>query len=432
MRAITRWTLAGTAAGALAAGAVGCAVPPPPWESRALPEAQGRLETIDGKPRQARYKEGPFAGVGQDFSQWRTYRYDDGRPPPPVTKGVMPANVAGDPKEGRRLYMSRAIGPCTGCHLIRGDDVWPAGNVGPDHQNFAERGLADEDVFQMIFDMRQFNAATVMPPWGTAGLLKPEQIVHIVAFLKTQKGPLPSEKDPQRDPGTRAKPVGFGDNLDPTNNPAVILAEEALAAWAKAGPTGKSCAGCHGATPASSMKGVATRYPKQVPKYLRVMAIEDFLEVHAPETTGAAMPSQSSANLNMSILVKMQSNGMPLKIDVTSPEMRAAVARGKATFEKKVGQRHHSCADCHTKDGGANKFLGGRLLGDVDDGLVNHFPLWRTNFGRVWDARKRFQWCMLPLGMNYLPADSIEYAELELYLATFGQGKPLNVPGIRH
>ncbi len=46
--------------------------------------------------------------------------------------------------------------------------------------------------------------------------------------------------------------------------------------------------------------------------------------------------------------------------------------------------------------------------------------------------RKRFQWCMTPLGMNMLAADSIEYAELELYLTSFDNGKPLNVPGIRH
>jgi hypothetical protein len=39
---------------------------------------------------------------------------------------------------------------------------------------------------------------------------------------------------------------------------------------------------------------------------------------------------------------------------------------------------------------------------------------------------------MLPLGMNILPADSVEYAELELYLTSFSQGKPMNVPGIRH
>jgi sulfur-oxidizing protein SoxA len=114
--------------------------------------------------------------------------------------------------------------------------------------------------------------------------------------------------------------------------------------------------------------------------------------------------------------------------------MQAALERGQASFYKRVGERQHACADCHTKapGKGAQKFLGGRLLGDVEAGLTNHFPTWRTNFGLVWDIRKRIQWCMLPLGTNYLPADAVEYAELELYLTSFAHGKPMNVPGIRH
>jgi hypothetical protein len=46
--------------------------------------------------------------------------------------------------------------------------------------------------------------------------------------------------------------------------------------------------------------------------------------------------------------------------------------------------------------------------------------------------RKRMQWCMTPLGTNMLPADAVEYAELELYLTQFDNGKPMSVPGIRH
>jgi sulfur-oxidizing protein SoxA len=182
------------------------------------------------------------------------------------------------------------------------------------------------------------------------------------------------------------------------------------------------------------MQGVATRYPKYVAPYQRVMSIEDFLTVHAPETTGMAMLSQSEDNLNMAILLKMQSNGMPVNLDLTSPEMQAALERGKASFSKRVGERNHACADCHTSapGKGATKFLGGRLLGDAEAGLTNHFPTWRTGLGVVWDIRKRMQWCMLPIGMNYLPADAVEYAELELYLTSFAHGKPMNVPGIRH
>lgn len=410
---------------------------PPPlmtWKSVATPEAQGVVKTVDGKPQQQRYKEGPFGGVKPDWSQFRTYAYSDTRPVPAVKKAPMPKDLKGDPKEGRKIFMARSLGPCTGCHLIRGDDVWPAGNIGPDLSNYADLGRSDEETYQLVYDVRTTYPDSVMPPWGTQSILNPQQIVHVVAFLKTQKGPLPPEKDPARNPETRAKPVGFGDNLDPTNNPAILQAEGAIKDWTAKGPKGKACAECHGATPELALPGVAARFPKHVAAYKRVMAMEDFLAAHAADTTGGEMPVESVANLNMSMLVKMQSNGIPVNVDLASPEARAALKRGEATFNKRVGQRNHACADCHVAGPGkgGDKFLGGRLLGNVKSGLTTHFPTWRTNFARPWDMRKRFQWCMLPLGMNYLAADSVEYAELELYLTSFGQGKPMSVPGIRH
>ena len=39
---------------------------------------------------------------------------------------------------------------------------------------------------------------------------------------------------------------------------------------------------------------------------------------------------------------------------------------------------------------------------------------------------------MTPLGTNMLAADAPEYADLELYLTSFDNGKLLSVPGIRH
>ncbi len=414
-------------------------VAPGPWKSRAIPEAQGEVKESDGRKMQVRYKEAPFSGVPQDWSQWRTYAYTDSRPEPPAQKVAMPKDVKGDAALGRKLFMDRAKGPCTACHLMQGDDVWPAGNIGPDLSTYGDRNLPDEFVYQTIYDARLFFPNTAMPPWGTVGIFKPEDIVHIVMFLKTQKGnpPFvpPPEKDPDRNPFMRKKiPYYYGDHLDPTNNPAVLAAENALALWTRSGPAGKACADCHTDGVEKSMQGVATRYPKYVAPYQRVMSIEDFLTVHAPETTGMAMLSQSEDNLSMAILLKMQSNGLPVKLDLTRPEMQAALERGKASFSKRVGERQHACADCHTNapGKGAQKFLGGRLLGDVEAGLTNHFPTWRTNFGLIWDIRKRMQFCMLPLGMNYLPADAVEYAELELYLTSFAYGKPMNVPGIRH
>jgi sulfur-oxidizing protein SoxA len=368
-----------------------------------------------------------------DFGRYRTYAYDDTRPALPVSKVPLPA-VKGDPRQGRKIFMDRAKGPCTGCHLIPGRDVWPAGNVGPDLSEYGRRTLPDEWIFAVVYDPRLFFPNTTMPPWGASGVLTPEEIVHVVAFLQSLTTPAPPEEDPSRNPNTRARPPGFGDNLDPTNNPAVLLAESALALWSRTGPAGKACADCHAGGPEKAMRGVATRYPRHVPGYGRVVSLEDLLTAHAPETTGIPMPAQGADNLDMVMLIKMQSNGLPVAVDVTGREAKTAFERGRAAFFKKVGQRNHSCADCHTPGvgRGAGKFLGGRLLADVEVGLTRHFPLWRTSQGQVWDIRKRMQWCMTPLGMNMLPPDAVEYAELELYLTSFDNGKEMSVPGIRH
>ncbi len=423
---------------ALAALALGCAgaaadLPDyhglPAWTSRAIPEARGDVRVgPDGRRVAFRYK----GWTSHDFGAFRTYAYGDTRPEQEVTRAAMPAGMTGDPAKGRRLFLARAKGPCTGCHLVPGDDVWPAGSVGPDLSTIADRGLSDAYLYQQLYDPRVTFPNSSMPPWGVTGALTPAELVDLVAYLQTLKGPPRPERDPDRNPLTRKKSEGFGDNLDPTNNPGVVLAEDAEALWSRPGPAGKACAGCHEGGPLPAMRGAATRYPRYVKAWGRVMSLEDFLEVHGPETTGRAYAAESRENLMLTVLLKMASNGLPVQVDATSPEARAAILRGRASFYRRVGERNHACADCHTPERGADRFLGGRYLADVSVGLTRHFPTWRTSVGEVWDMRKRFQWCMTPLGANMLPADSIEYAELELYLTTFDNGKPLSVPGIRH
>lgn len=401
----------------------------PRWTSRATPEARGDVRTeADGRRVALRYK----GWTTSDFGRFRTYAYDDVRPVPTVQRAAAPTGLQGDPAKGRALFLNRAKGPCTGCHLVPGDDVWPAGSVGPDLSTLGDRKLPDAYLYQQLWDPRVTFPNTVMPPWGVQGAFTAREIADLVAYLQSLHGPVAPERDADRNPFTRPRPVGFGDNLDPTNNPAVVRAEDAEALWRARGPAGKACVDCHAGGAAASMRGVATRYPKPVAAHGRVMAIEDFLSVHGPETTGTPLPVESAANVDLTMLIKMASNGLPVAIDTTSPAARAALARGRTTFEKRVGERNHACADCHSSDRGADKFLGGRLLANVSTGLTRHFPTWRTSQNDAWDMRRRFQWCMTPLGTNMLAADAIEYAELELYLTQFDVGKPMSVPGIRH
>src|SRR5262249_27378496 len=156
--------------------------------------------------------------------------------------------------------------------------------------------------------------------------------------------------------------------------------------------------------PLRAMRSVATRYPRYVPAYRRVMSVEDFLSVHAPETTGLSLLEESTENLDLTMRIKMASNGMPVSLDLGRAEHHAALARGGAPFPRGGGRGRPACAVRPTPEGGrgGETSRGGRLRANGEGGLPRHFPTWRTSVADVWDMRKRMQWCMTPLGMNML------------------------------
>ena len=439
-----RWLGLATLGGALiaACATVGTTVTSKEWKTRAIPLSQGVIKEADGKRTQVRY---PGFREDRSFDQWPIYAYGSPEYFPPK-KGQIPTGIKGDPKKGHTLFMAGPKGPCTGCHLIPDAKVWPMGNVGPDLRTIGDRGLPDSMLYQMVYDPRViFGEDSPMAPFGASGMWTEEEIVHVVAYLQSLKGkpagvPPKVTDDKQWNPFTReAVRLDFGDPMDPTANPALVMTEvDAVPLWSKPGPKGQSCAGCHGPVKApdarrpagviDSMVGVGARYPVWVAKHSRMMSVEDFLSVHAPETTGHEMPTQGQQNLTMSVLVKMQSNGMPYQLGLNDRNVQAAIKRGEELFNRRVGQRGQSCANCHTERGGANKFLGGRFLGNLGkDTMINH-PYFRTSQGALWDIRIRMQWCMTPLLANMLPGDAPEYADLETFLVSKQQGHPLLVP----
>lgn len=419
------------------------------WVTRASEPSRGEIKVADGRRIQQRYAFGGFGTA--NFEQWPTAAAGSPAYFPPK-KGEMPKDIKGDPAKGHALLKAGPKGPCTACHVIPDVTVWPAGSVGPDLRAIGARGIPDAFLYQIIYDPRViYGPDSPMAPFGASGMWTPEEIVHAVAYLQSLKGNPPGtpEKvtdDKQWDPRTRdvVRPQ-YGDPLDPTANPGMAQTEDvALPMWSKAGSKGKSCADCHGPVSApdatrsigviKSMEGVGARYPKWQPQHQRMMSVEDYLAVHAPDTTGHTLPTQGQENMAMSILVKMQSNGMPYQIDLRDRQVKAAIARGEELFNRRVGQRGQSCANCHTDRGGGNKFLGGRFLADVEkDAMVNH-PYFRTAWQRLIDIRVRFQWCMTPLLTNMLPGDAPEYADLETFLISkqTQRGDKVQVPRLSH
>ena len=362
----------------------------------------------------------------RDEAKWNTLDHVSS---PPAPKGLrkIAGPITGNAANGAKLVADRTRGgSCLACHVMgpAGGATLP-GNVGPNLSEIGNAGLSDQELFNFIYDARVYNAATVMPPWGSHGVFSDAEINDMVAFLKTLKSPAPF-KTALDDPGKRPDPVENRDNLDPMENPGLWTIDKAQALWKENGPGGKSCNSCH-SNPAAAFKTWAASMPKWEPRLDKVLGVEEFVTRHAKATTGAAWLMETDDNRVMSVYLHFLANGQPINVDM-SPPAKAAAQRGEALANRKLGELNFACTDCHGKS--ANHWIRGQWLG-APKGQYDHFPTWRTSQQKIWDIRQRFQWCQVNIRANELPPDSKEYGDLEMYLATQSQGLKISVPGIR-
>jgi L-cysteine S-thiosulfotransferase len=350
-------------------------------------------------------------------------------PPPPKAARKIIAPIVGDAANGAKLVADRNRGgSCLACHVMgqAGNADLP-GNVGPDLSEIGNAGREDEWLFNYVYDARVYNPDTVMPPWGSHGIFNDAEINDMVAFLKTLKKPavFKTELD---DPNKRPAPVEKRDNLDSLENPGMWAVDKAQELWKQKSSIGFSCNTCH-SEPKETFKTWAASMPKWEPRLDKVLGVEEFVARHAKATTGADWLMETDENRAMSVYLHNLANGTPIAIDTTSPEAKAALKRGKALSERKLGELNFACTDCHGK--AANHWIRGQWLGEPK-GQYDHFPTWRTSLLAIWDIRQRFQWCQVNIRADELPPDAKEYGDLELYLASLNAGQKLSVPGIRH
>ncbi|HZL40750.1 MAG TPA: sulfur oxidation c-type cytochrome SoxA [Pseudolabrys sp.] len=410
------------AAALIAAGAAGFA-------ADAHAQAKGKDAPLELKADAStrpwkRYSSWP----ARDESKWSTLAKISS-PPPPTAARKITSEITGDAANGAKLVADRNRGgSCLACHVMgqAGNADLP-GNVGPNLSEIGNAGRTDEWLFNYIFDARVYNPDTVMPPWGSHGEFKDQEINDMVAFLKTLKKPavFRSELD---NPDKRAAPVEKRENLDPLENPGMWALDRAQELWKQEGATGKSCQSCH-SDPKTAFKTWASSMPKWEPRLDKVLGVEEFVTRHAKATTGADWLMETTDNRAMSVYLHNLANGAPIKVDTTSAASKAAIARGKALAERKIGELNFACTDCHGKS--ANHWIRGQWLGEPK-GQYDHFPTWRTSLLAIWDIRQRFQWCQVNIRADELAPDAKEYGDLEIYLASLNGGLKLSVPGIRH
>jgi len=119
----------------------------------------------------------------RDLTPWPTLSHQDKRSTsqPQEVKLVGPVN--GDPARGREIAFHPRRGGCVNCHHLPGDD-WP-GSIGNFLLQYRRYGYNDAQIYQQIHDPRIYNPNSVMPAFGTFGILDDQEIRDLVAYLQS-------------------------------------------------------------------------------------------------------------------------------------------------------------------------------------------------------------------------------------------------------
>ncbi len=380
----------------------------------------------------------------------------------------------GDAERGRHIVLDRERGDCVVCHALpqrvnlssnKQADVdrftlLPErrfhGTVGLPLDNVGNRYTAAELRLRLL-DPKALSPHSIMPAYHTAEglhsvlkayrgkpILTAQEIEDVVAYLLTLRSEAPQATEASQTPsglqhgtssysveGRRSGYIYLSEEHrqlqdDTFGNPGMLWIERGHELWDQTqGDSQQACAGCHG-DPATSMRGVRTRYPQFDPRTEKLINLEQRINRCRTERLQAeAYPYESEALLALSAFVSFQSRGMPLSVDIEGPAA-PFFETGKAFFMRRRGQLDMACSHCH------DEYAGQRLRGEVvSQGQTNGFPVYRLSWQTLGSAHRMFAWCNTAIRAQPLAHGADDYVNLELYLAWRGRGLPVETPGVR-
>jgi len=214
--------------------------------------------------------------------------------------------------------------------------------------------------------------------------------------------------------------------MDDFENPGMIFVDDAIEAWnAVEGTEGNSCASCHGDP--ESMAGVRAVYPKwnDAAEEVRTMAMQ--VNGCRTEQMGAEEWKYDGGDmLNMEALLASVSRGLPVDVAIDGPAQSMWEA-GRDLYYTRTGQLDLSCANCHEDNYGNN------IRADhLSQGQINGFPTYRLKNAKLNGVQSRFRGCIRDTRAETYAVGSEEFIELELYVASRGNGLSVEGPSVRN
>jgi sulfur-oxidizing protein SoxA len=213
---------------------------------------------------------------------------------------------------------------------------------------------------------------------------------------------------------------------DDTANPGMFSVLDGESLWnRKAGSAEKSCADCHGDA-ATSMKGVAARYPSFSPARGRPVDLEQRINLCRTEQQKATpLAPESKELLALEAYIGRQSRGMPIAV-ATDGAARPFFEAGRAAFLRRQGQLNFACANCHDDN------WSGRLAGaPITQAHPTGYPLYRLEWQSVGSLQRRLRNCLAGMRTEPYPYGADELVDLELYLKWRARGMAIDTPAVR-
>lgn len=213
---------------------------------------------------------------------------------------------------------------------------------------------------------------------------------------------------------------------DDTANPGMLAVQDGQDLWDRPeGPAGRSCAACHGDA-ASSMRGVAARYPAWAEE--RGGAVDIGGRVNLCRELRQGVPPltpESRDVLSLTAFVAHQSRGLPIA-PPDDPRLGPALERGRQLFGRRMGQLDLACAQCHDERWGQR--LGGTAIPQAHP---VGYPLYRLEWQSIGSLGRRFRNCMAGVRAEPYPLGAPEYVDLELFLMSRARGLAIETPAVR-
>ncbi len=232
--------------------------------------------------------------------------------------------------------------------------------------------------------------------------------------------------DPRRSGFEFMAPSTQAMQKDDALNPGMLWVKDGEALWQRPeGQASKACVACHGAA-ASSMRGVAARYPALDTRLQRPINLGQRInQCRQQHQQAAPLRAESQELLALETYVALQSRGLHLS-PPDDGRLTPFRERGQQRFVQRLGQLQLSCAQCHDNN------AGGRLGGSViPQAHPVGYPVYRLEWQALGSLQRRLRNCMTGVRAEPFAYGAQELVELELYLAARAKGMPMETPAVR-